>query len=51
MEIANISNELARLKIDALNSEVHNSSLNKRLNDKMTTLDKKDAGWNNKNRS
>jgi len=44
MEIANISNELARLKIDALNTEVHNSSLNKRLHDEMTTLDEKDSG-------
>ena len=44
MEIANISNELARLKIDALNKEEHNSSHNKRLNDEMTTLDEKDTG-------
>ncbi len=44
MEIANVNNELARLKIDALNTEAHSSSLNKRLNDEKTKLDETDAG-------
>lgn len=42
IEAANIQNELARLKIDALNVEAHISSLDKRANGEKNILDKKD---------
>ncbi len=42
IEAANIQNELARLNIDALNVEVHISSLENRLKEETNALNKKD---------
>lgn len=42
IEAANINNELARLKIDALNTEAHASRLKDRFNEESHQLDEKD---------
>lgn len=42
IEIAQIQNELARLKIDALNTETHTNRLEERLEDETSKLDEKD---------